>query len=49
MWAFSRVWTSGKEGSAVEWMRIEEEPEAERIWVCVQARAKTSVGCAVEN
>lgn len=30
----------------VEWIRIDEEPEAERIWVGVALRENMSVGCA---
>lgn len=46
MWTFSRVWKSGKSGSFVEWILIDEEPEAERICVGVVPREKISVACA---
>ena len=36
-------------GSDMEWMRIEEEPEAESIWFVVVASEKISVGWAVDN
>ena len=47
--AFSRVWDSGNSGSFVEWTRIEEDPEAESIWVGVVPRANMSLGCAEDG
>ncbi len=49
MWAPVRVWAKGLEGVVVEWILIEEAPEAERIWVGVTAREKMSVMCAGEG
>jgi len=40
---------SGKSGALVAWMRMVEEPEADRRAVLVAARAKTSVGWAVRH
>lgn len=37
---------SGKSGAEVEWILIDEEPEAERICVGVVPKEKMSVGCA---
>jgi hypothetical protein len=47
LWAPLRVCERGMSGEVVEWIFIEEAPEAERIWVGVTAREKMSVMCAL--
>jgi hypothetical protein len=49
LWAPLRVCERGMSGEVVEWIFMEDAPEAERIWVGVTAREKMSVMWAVKG
>lgn len=46
LWADVSVWASGMSGSVVEYILIDDVPDAERICVGVAAMEKISAACA---